>query len=177
MKPLTEHLVSVRNSLAMILVTLVLVTGCGGPSPSQPDFQPSTQRPTNPTDTAVPIITDEPAKPRIDVVIDRIESPPRVNRSARLSLTIMVRNTSTSGLAAGITSVEIRARSDDPVNATDLALGSASFWDLQPNVAQEKSVSVTAPNRPGRWTMYATLDPVDYEDPVNNRLEARLVVD
>jgi len=100
-----------------------------------------------------------------------------VSRSTPLNFRIVVRNTSTIGVAAGITSVEIRARSNDPLSATDLALGRESFWDLQPNVVQEKTVSVTAPHRPGLWTLYATLDPVDYEDPVNNRIEAWLVVD
>lgn len=177
MKAPIKYLVGIVLALAVVLGALVFLAGCGGSGSSNPTLRPPTRPPVTPTDAAAPTTTKETAKPRIDVVIDDIEVPPSVKNSAPLNLTIVARNASPGGQTAGIANVEVRARISDGVGATDLHLGSTQLRNLQPNVAQEKTISVTAPNRPGLWKVTATVSGFDFEDSVNNRREATLVVD
>jgi len=116
-------------------------------------------------------------KPKIDVIIERIDFPARVKRDQEFELTVVLKNNNLRGPAAGMTSLEVRASLIDATHATDIPIYSAVFRDLRPQEPKKQTVKVRAPHQPGLWTVRAVIKPMDFLDEANNERKKQLAVD
>jgi hypothetical protein len=118
-----------------------------------------------------------PEKPKIDVIVERIDVPTHVKREQYFELTIGLKNNSVGTQVAGTANVEIRATLDHPTGLTNVAIDSMQVRELRPGVIKVQTGQGRAPFKAGVWTVRAVVTPVDYIDDANNYRDVFLVVD
>ncbi len=170
------HLFTLAGSLALLLATC-----------NQENQEASARRETAATGTTTdppgavsgqPVTHDTvptAAKPRANITIQSVEPPDHVDRNGEFTVAVALTSHSLEGASCD-GNVEFRAAINDPAGATNLYLGSLSFRSLGPQESRTETATIRAPNRPGVWTLQATVQPGNCEITAN-RLDVRLIVD
>lgn len=162
-----------QAALLGMAVLLAFVLGCdGGNGQEGREVKPPDSGPVQPTKKPEPL-----PKPNIDVVLQTITLPARVNRGQEFNLTLEAKNNTLGSPPAGVANVEIRASLTGPTGGSNIPIGAAQFRDLQPNEPQTHTIIVRAPNKIGLWTVKAVVSPFDFVDESNNDIEKQLAVD